>query len=151
MIHPYVDETQVRVRYAETDAMGVVHHSQYVIWFEVGRSSFMRGIGHSYADVERLGYLLVLAELGVRYLRPAHYDELITVRTQLTQLRSRSVTFSYTIVRPDALDESEQVLATGLTRLICTDRQGQVQRLPAPFRAVLEPYTAKLAAEPTRS
>lgn len=147
MRHPYVDDTQIRVRYAETDAMGVVHHSQYVIWFEVGRSSFMRGIGHSYAEVEHLGYLLVLSQLGVRYHKPAYYEELVTVRTQLTQLRSRGVTFAYTVLRPGGSDSPEQVLATGFTRLICTDRRGQVQRLPDPFRAVLEPYATKLAGQ----
>lgn len=135
-----IDETHVRVRYAETDAMGIVHHSQYVIWFEEGRSSFMRSLGFSYAEVERLGYFFVIAELGARFRAPAFYDELITVRTRLSALGSRGLTFAYEVVRPTDLQKGtpEQVLVTGFTRLICTDRSGQVARLPVGFRAGLE-------------
>lgn len=135
----FVDETALRVRYAETDAMGVVHHSQYVIWFEVGRSSFMRNSGASYAEIERAGHQFRIAEIGARYHAPACYDQVVAVRTWLSELHSRGLTFSYAIVRPAAGDESEQVLVTGFTRLICTDRTGQVHRLPAELRRALQP------------
>lgn len=133
-----VDETTLRVRYAETDAMGVVHHSQYLIWFEVGRSSYMRNLGLSYAEIERAGHQFRIAEISARYHAPACYDQQITVRTWLSALHSRSLTFSYAIVRTGAA-EREQVLVTGFTKLICTDRSGQVHRLPATLRQAMQP------------
>jgi acyl-CoA thioester hydrolase len=135
----YVDETTLRVRYAETDAMGVVHHSQYVIWFEVGRSSFMRNSGASYAEIERAGHQFRIAEIGARYRAPACYDQVVAVRTWLSELHSRGLTFSYAIVRPAAGGPGDQVLVTGFTKLICTDQAGQVHRLPAELRQALQP------------
>lgn len=136
-----VSESVVRVRYAETDAMGIVHHSQYVIWFEVGRSNFMRATGFTYADVERAGFFFRIAEIGARYLAPAFYDELIVIRTWLSRLESRAITFSYAVVRPadEAGDQAEATLVTGFTRLICTDAQGRVRRLPERIRGLLAP------------
>jgi len=131
MTNTYVDETTVRVRYAETDAMGVVHHSNYIIWFEAGRSSFLRSLGRSYAYLERAGYHLRIAEVGARYLAPAFYDELLLIRTWLSETHSRSITFSYEVIRPaGSADEHPLVLTTGFTKLICTDHQGVVHRLP---------------------
>jgi acyl-CoA thioester hydrolase len=138
----HVDETTLRVRYAETDAMGVVHHSQYIIWFEVGRSSFMRNANVSYAEIEQAGHQFRIAEIGARYHAPACYDQVIAVRTWLGELHSRSLTFSYVIVRPEATGGAGQVLVTGFTKLICTDRAGQVHRLPAELRRALEPLAA---------
>jgi acyl-CoA thioester hydrolase len=138
----HVDETTLRVRYAETDAMGVVHHSQYIIWFEVGRSSFMRNANVSYADIEQAGQQFRIAEIGARYRVPACYDQVISVRTWLSELHSRGLTFSYAIVRPEATGGAEQVLVTGFTKLICTDRAGQVHRLPAELRQALQPLVA---------
>lgn len=135
-----IDETQVRVRYAETDAMGIVHHSQYVIWFEVGRSNFMRSLGYSYAQIERLGFHFRIAEIGARYLAPAFYDELITIRTWLSELHSRSLTFSYEVLRPadPASGCGEYTLVTGFSKLICTDQQGQVRRFPNEFHDLFQ-------------
>jgi acyl-CoA thioester hydrolase len=138
----HVDETTLRVRYAETDAMGVVHHSQYIIWFEVGRSSFMRNARVSYAEIERAGHQFRIAEVGARYHAPACYDQVITVRTWLSELHSRGLTFSYAIVRPGIAGGAGQVLVTGFTKLICTDRAGQVHRLPAELRQALQPLAA---------
>lgn len=118
--------------------MGVVHHSHYVIWFEVGRSSFMRNAGVSYAEIERAGQQFRIAEIGARYRAPACYDQVVLVRTWLGELHSRGLTFSYAIVLPDAAGGAEQVLVTGFTKLICTDRAGQVQRLPAELRQTLQ-------------
>ena len=132
----YIDETTLRVRYAETDAMGVVHHSQYVIWFEVGRSSFMRNAGVAYADIEKRGRQFRIVEIGARYHAAALYDQVVIVRTWLSALHSRGLTFSYAVVLPGA-DGQEQALVTGFTKLICTDREGQVVRLPAELRQAL--------------
>lgn len=117
--------------------MGVVHHSQYIIWFEVGRSSFMRNAGVSYAEIERAGHQFRIAEIGARYHAPACYDQEITVRTWLSELHSRGLTFSYAIVRRDAAGGPGQTLVTGFTKLICTDRAGQVHRLAAELRQAL--------------
>lgn len=144
MIDSRIDETSIRVRYAETDTMGVAHHSNYIIWFEAGRSSFMRNAGLSYAEVEKTGNYFRIAEIGARYLAPAFYDELITVRTWVSELHSRGVTFSYSVVRPASASDSgaEQTLTTGFTRLICTDAQGHVRRIPDSLRAALQPPAA---------
>jgi acyl-CoA thioester hydrolase len=128
------------VRYAETDAMGIVHHSAYIVWFEAARSDFMRRIGSSYSAVERAGFYFRLAELGARYLAPAFYDELITVRTWISEMHSRELVFCYTVLRPSdpVVDRPEQVLATGFTKLICTDAGGHVRRLPDETRRQFE-------------
>lgn len=145
MINNTVDETSVRVRYAETDAMGIVHHSQYIIWFEVGRSSFMRSTGLSYARIEEDGFCFRIADLGARYLAPAFYDEVITIRTWLSELHSRGLVFSYAIVRPGQpkAGKAEEILVTGHTKLVCTDREGQVRRFPERFRELLQPLVTR--------
>ncbi|MEA3337228.1 MAG: thioesterase family protein [Chloroflexota bacterium] len=141
MSHKIIDKTKVRVRYAETDAMGIVHHSQYIVWFEVGRSSYMRNSGFSYADLEKAGFFFRIAEIGARYGSPAVYDELLLIRTWLKKLDSRGLTFSYAVVRPAVSGDVEegQVLVTGFTRLICTDFDGQIRRLPQQFREIFAP------------
>lgn len=136
-----VNETRIRVRYAEMDAMGVVHHSHYIVWFEIGRSAFMRAVGFPYSEVEAAGYYFRIAELGARYLAPAFYDEVVVIRTWLSQLRSRDLTFSYAVLRPanEAAGHGEETLVTGFTRLVCTDAAGQVRRLPTSFVQLLQP------------
>ena len=124
-----VAETRLRVRYAETDAMGVVHHSSYVVWFEAGRSDWMRLTGGSYADLERNGYFLPVTELTVRYLAPLRYDEIATVRTWLGEHRSRGLAFEY-----EVRDESGQIRATGRSGHVCTTRAGRVTSLPRELR-----------------
>lgn len=128
--------------------MGVVHHSAYIIWFEVGRSSLMRNTGFSYAQVEAMGYQFRIAEIAARYHAAASYDEVIAVRTWISELHSRSITFRYAVVRPATLETPEQVLVTGFSKLICTDRSGQVHRLPAPVHELLAPLLASTALAP---
>nr|WP_320050829.1 thioesterase family protein [uncultured Desulfuromonas sp.] len=93
----------VIVRYAETDAQGVVHHATYPIWFEEGRSSFLRQIGSPYSEWEKMGYFVVVADLSVRYLAPAFYEDQLTVETSLQRLKKRLIEFSYRILRDDEL------------------------------------------------
>ena len=128
-------ETTFHVRYAETDQMGLVHHSAYIIWMEEGRSDFMRQKNIDYADIERRGLLLAVAELNARYIASARYGERVTVRTWVDSLRSRTLTFGYEIVNA----ESKQKLMTGSVKLIVIDRQGQVATLPAEIQAALRP------------
>lgn len=123
-------EISLRVRYAETDAMGIVHHANYLLYFEEGRSAFIRERRGSYADFERAGYSLAVASVAVRYLQPARYDDLLIVRTQLVSSRSRSVEFAYEVVR--TADSSRCVLGT--TMHICLDQEGKVVRIPTSWR-----------------
>ena len=127
----FISETPLRVRYAETDAMGIVHHTAYIVWFEAGRSDWMRQQGYSYADFERAGYLLPLSEVGARFLLPARYDEEVVVRSWVAELRSRKLTFRYEVVRDGA------VLVTGFSTHIVTDRDGRVTTFPPDVRRLL--------------
>jgi acyl-CoA thioester hydrolase len=122
----YINETTLRVRYAETDAMGIVHHSRYIPWFEVGRVNFLREIGLPYKQIEEMGFLFVITELGARYHKPAYFDDAVTIRTWLEKIHSRGMRLDYQII-----DESGETLVTGFTKLICTNQQGQPTRLPA--------------------
>lgn len=128
-----VVETTVRVRYAETDAMGVVYHTNYLIWFEVGRGEYMRQKGGDYADFEAQGFYLPVSEVDARFIAPARYGDLILIRTWTEELRSRSLTFTYEVV----MQETGQVLVTGRTRHICTDREGRVKMIPKEIRELL--------------
>ncbi len=123
--------THFRTRYAETDAMGVVHHATYPVWFEMGRSDFMRQIGVPYAEVERRGYFLMLSGLNVRYRVAARYDEELTLTTRVGELRSRTCTFVYELHR------GETLLATGETAHICTDKTYRPARMPDDILAAL--------------
>ncbi|HWQ09662.1 MAG TPA: thioesterase family protein, partial [Holophaga sp.] len=87
--------TTIRVRYAETDAMGIVHHAVYPVWMELGRSDFLRELGQSYAEWEAQGVMMSVGELQVKYRLPAKYDELVEVRTRLAEAGRRKVVFTY--------------------------------------------------------
>jgi acyl-CoA thioester hydrolase len=121
-----ITETNLRVRYAETDTMGVVYHANYLIWFEVGRGDYFRALGQDYGKWEKQGYFLPVSEAHARFHAPAHYGELINVRTSLAKLRSRGVTMNYTVIHSD----TEHCLSTGWTKHICVDHKSRVRRLP---------------------
>lgn len=118
-------ETQVRVRYGEVDRMGVVYHGHYLVYFEQGRTELLRSLGVTYRAVEDAGTLLVVVDTGVRYDRPARYDDLLTVATRLVKLGRVRLRFEYEVLR-----EGER-LATGHTVLASTDSAGRPKRLPA--------------------
>jgi acyl-CoA thioester hydrolase len=121
------NETRLRVRYAETDQMGVVYHANHLIWFEVGRVELMRQMGFSYRDLEREeGRFIAVAEVKCRYRAPVYYDEEVVIRTQLKSVRASVVIFSYELVRAD----SEALLAEGETTHIVTDASMKVAALP---------------------
>lgn len=130
----FIHEVPVRVRYAETDAQGVAHHSAYVAWFEVGRVEWLRAAGASYRQLEEEGYYLPVIELRIRYVAAARFDDLLIVRTALSDVRSRSATFVYEVVTHEA---QPRQLANGMTRHICL-RAGRVAPLPDAIRALLE-------------
>ena len=121
-----VSETTFHVRYAETDAMGVVHHANYLVYFEEGRSQFMREMGSDYALIESSGYQLPVTETSLRYVGSLRYGQKLRVRTWIEENRSRRITFAYQVLNSD----SEQVLVSGVTRHVWTDRAGNVTRAP---------------------
>src|SRR6266700_6666514 len=117
-------DVHIRVRYAETDRMGLLHHANYLIYFEQGRTELLRSQGLSYRDMEDQGYLLVLTKVQVRYRSPARYDDLLTLRTSVVRTTLVKIEHRYELLR-DGL-----ILAEGETTLGCVDRDGKVQQLP---------------------
>ena len=109
-------ETEFPVRYAETDAMGVVHHANYLVYFEEGRSQYMRDLGSDYALIEASGYRLPVTEAQLRYIGSSRYGERVRIRTRIGENRSRRLTFHYEVIAP----ESGDILVTGHTRHIWT-------------------------------
>ena len=126
----FVTETPLRVRYVEADAMQRVHHSNYIVYFEEGRSNYARKRGQPYGDIEQNGILLLVTEIAVRYHNPAQYEDLITVRTWVSAVQSRGMTFNYEIV--DA--GSGELLVTGFTKHICIEPNGKIVRVPEQWR-----------------
>src|SRR5205807_10020396 len=105
---------EVRVRYAETDQMGVAHHASYLVWFEAGRTALIRASGRAYAQIENDGWLIVVVEARCRYLRPARYDDVLTIRTRLAAPGRATLEFGYQVVRKEdgqVLDEGASVHA----------------------------------------
>lgn len=140
-----VVETTLRVRYAETDAMGIVYHTNYIIWFEVGRGDYVRQKGGSYKQVfESQGFYLPVIEVGARFLAPAQYDDVLVVKTSVKELRSRSVTMYYEVVMQD----SGQLLVTGHTKHFCTDSEGRVQKFTQEMKDLLVGGEGKRAGAP---
>jgi acyl-CoA thioester hydrolase len=126
-------ETRFRVRYHETDAMGIVHHGAYINWFEEGRSAFTRCIGYPYSRMEAEGVTLAVAEISARYHYPARYDEEIAVLVCLDSLRSRGMTFSYEIRRTS----DGRLLVSGKSTHLCVGADSRVRSLPEEWRSRL--------------
>jgi len=127
-------EVTLRVRYAETDAMGVVYHANYLIWFEVARGELFRQCGTDYTHWEKKGYYLPVTEISARYLAPARYGDDIVVRAWLDSFRSRQLVLAY-----EARDrQTGQLLATGKTVHVCVNCQGRAVPIPADMRALFE-------------
>jgi acyl-CoA thioester hydrolase len=136
-------ETRLRVRYAETDQMGVVYHANHLIWFEVGRVELMREMGFSYRDMEREdGRFIAVAEVTCRYRAPVYYDEEIVVRTRLQKVRESVIVFSYELVRAD----NRTLLAEGETTHIVTDSKMNVATLAEKY---LTSFRAAMGKSPT--
>jgi acyl-CoA thioester hydrolase len=119
-----VTHSKLRVRFCETDLMGIVHHSNYLAYFEAGRVEWLRRRGVTYVDWTARGVHLPVVEASVRYKAPARFDDVIHIETRLSELRSASLRFEYRMWRDETL------LAEGLTRLACIDGQHVLQRFP---------------------
>jgi len=127
-------EATLRVRYAETDKMGVVYHANYLVWFEIGRTEYCRARGFSYRDMEESeNAFLVVAESYCRYKAPAYYDDVLVVRTHVTELRRRSLRFGYEIIR----EADGVIIAEGETGHVVTDGTGRVRSMPTGFAELL--------------
>lgn len=110
-------ESRVRVRYKETDQMGIAHHSNYVVWFEIGRTDLCRATGFPYAEIERRGFILVVTEIGCRYRTPFVYDDEVLIRTGVVSAASRAMKFGY------ELFAGSELRATGFSSHMWLDRE----------------------------
>lgn len=129
-------EIQVRVRYAETDRMGLLHHANYLVYLEQARIELLRAMGVSYKDLEDQGFLLVLIRAEVRYRKPARYDDLLTIRTSVERATSVRIDHRYEVLCDG------QLLAEASTTLACIDRTGRPQGLPEFLRGDPKPKGA---------
>lgn len=137
---PTINETRLRVRYAETDQMGVVYHSNHLIWFEVGRVELMRQMGVAYREMEREdGLFIAVAEVKCRYRAPVYYDEEVVVRTRLKTVRQSVVVFGYELVRAN----TGTLLAEGETTHIVTNTEMKVAALPDKYLDVFRDAVEK--------
>lgn len=131
---PPVHETQIRVRYAEVDQMGVVHHSKYFEYFEMGRTEALRACGMNYRDIEREGYYLVIAKATCSFKAPARYDDLLTLETWVEKITRMRIDHAYRLWR----DEKRQLVAEASTTLGCVDREGRLREVPESLVELIE-------------
>lgn len=127
------DEMTIRVRYAETDRMGFLHHANYLVYFEAGRTELLRKRGLAYRDVEDAGHFLVIVDIGCKFKRPAQYDDLLTLRTIVEKITHVKIVHRYEVRRDGVL------LAEGHSTLACVDREGRPQALPDGLRVPRNP------------
>ena len=128
---PNLSVVEMRVRFFETDLMGIVHHAAYLTYFEAARVEWLRLRGVTYADWARRGVHLPVVEANTRYRAPAHFDDALTIETRLTEVRSHSVRFEYRTLR------GTLVIAEGSTRLACVGEDHKLVRIPAEVKDVL--------------
>jgi acyl-CoA thioester hydrolase len=132
-VSPRVSTSTIRVRYAETDQMGIAHHAEYFAWFEVARTDLLRHSGMTYRELEADGLRLPVIEATARYLRPVLYDDVLEVRTEVTTVGGARVGFAYEVRR----EGTEGPLATGTTEHATVDASGRPRRLPDTLRRSL--------------
>ncbi len=117
-------ETEIRVRYQETDNMGVVYYANYLVWFEVARTEYLRSLGIAYRDLEEKGIYLIVASAGCQYKSPARYDDIVRVKTWISELRNTSLRFDY------KLHVASRLVATGESIHVFTNRSFKPMRIP---------------------
>jgi len=123
--NPLSGETQIRVRYAETDRMGLLHHANYLIYFEQARTELLRTLGTNYRDMEDQGFYLVIVKVEVKYKKPAHYDDMLTIRTTVVRTTPVRLEHKYEVFTPDG-----GLCCEGATTLACVDTEGKIQAMP---------------------
>jgi acyl-CoA thioester hydrolase len=127
-------ETRFRVRYAETDKMGIVYYANYFVWMEIGRTDYCKSAGFSYRDMEKEDANMAVADASCRYIAPARYDDEILVRTTIERLNRRLITFAYSIFNA----ETGEALAEGKTVHITVDKHGRKSAIPHKYLALLQ-------------
>jgi acyl-CoA thioester hydrolase len=134
-----IHRSTFRARYAETDAMGVVHHAAYLPWLEVGRVDLLRGTGVPYTSIEARGFLIVLSDLTVRYRSPARFDDLVTIETRLILLKTRQLSFGYRVL----LESSGTLCVEARTDHIVVSRTSmRATQLPSDLLSILTPWVS---------
>jgi len=128
-------ETQVTVRYAETDQMKFAHHSNYIVWFELGRIGLMSSTGISYATLEREGYLLPVLEVGARYHKPARFNDLLTIKTIIADKPGAKIKFDYQV-----LNKQGNTLCTGFSLHSFMNKQDRAIKPPKMFLQKIQEY-----------
>lgn len=121
----FTGETAIRVRYAETDRMGLLHHANYLVYFEQARTDLLRQLGITYKELEDQGFYLVIAKVEVKYRSPAYYDDVLTIRTTVTRTSPVRLEHKYDVFRPDGT-----LICEGFTTLACVDHDGKIQPMP---------------------
>jgi len=134
--HRRTSTFELRVRYSETDRMGIVYHAHYLVWCEAGRTELMRQAGYPYARLEEEGFLLAVSDATLRFHASARYDDRIVVETTVARVRSRTVEFDYLVLNA----ASRQKLVSASTTLVCLGPAGNVIALPNAIRSLLEGY-----------
>jgi acyl-CoA thioester hydrolase len=124
---PVQHAIEIRVRYPEVDAMGYLHHSRYLQYFEMGRIELLRSLGHSYADLERQGIFFVVVKIEVKYKAPARYDEELTLTTRVIKQTHVRIDHAYELRRGDLL------VAEATSTIACVGRDGQLMQIPTPL------------------
>ena len=138
-----ITETAVVVRYAETDQMGVAHHANYAIWYEVARSDFMQKMGCGYSSIEEMGLLSPVLEIGCKYLSPAYYEDVLRVKTALTALSRVKMKFTYTIYK----DGEEKPIHTGYSLHGVVDRSFKPVNMKKEYPALYQQFLSALETE----
>ncbi|MFO7568770.1 MAG: thioesterase family protein [Smithellaceae bacterium] len=128
--------TKVRVIYADTDAMGIVYHTNYIRWFELGRNELMRQLGVAYSELEKIGLNLPLTKVSCHYLSPAKYDQIVTIETSFDYIKRATIRFNSKI-----WDESHgKILVEGYTIHACTNNEGKIRRIPQILLALTDKF-----------
>jgi acyl-CoA thioester hydrolase len=130
----HCSETRFRVRYAETDQMGVVYYANYLIWMEIGRTDYCKTVGFSYRDMEKEDANMAVVDASCRYIAPARYDDEILVRTTVERLNRRLITFAYSLSNA----ETGEALAEGKTVHITINKEGRKRSSPEKYLALLQ-------------
>ncbi|MFN7770007.1 MAG: acyl-CoA thioesterase [Planctomycetaceae bacterium] len=121
-------ELQIRVRYSETDAMGFLHHANYFVYFELGRTELLRAQGGNYRQMEESGLFMVVVSLECKYKKPARYDDLLRLQTRIQRVSAAKIVHEYRLFR------DQELLCVAESTLACIDRLGNVQRIPDALR-----------------
>jgi len=130
------------VRFAETDAMGIVHHSNYVVWFEAGRIAFLEAVGYPYPQLAARGFAFAVTDLHIRYRSAARFGGQVIVHSELVEVRSRGCRFHYQVRQAD----TDTLLAEGETAHICVDRDGRARCMPTELQSLLQSSAVRIGS-----